>query len=73
LSGNIEQGTKEPAARLVTLREHKYVCILFSLLPEAKSKEKHDVGDPMPELIMSSPYVHSKVDSTTFTTGNPWP
>ncbi len=27
----------------------------------------------MPELIMSSPYVHSKVDSTTFTTGNPWP
>jgi hypothetical protein len=24
LSGNIEQGTKEPAARLVTLNEHKY-------------------------------------------------
>ncbi len=27
----------------------------------------------MPELTMSSPYVHSKVDSTTFTMGNPWP
>jgi hypothetical protein len=34
---------------------------------EAESKEKHGVWDPMLELTMTSPYVHSRVDSNTFT------
>ncbi len=29
--------------------------------------------DPMPELTITSPYVHSRVDSSTNTTGNPMP
>jgi hypothetical protein len=29
--------------------------------------------DPMPELTLTSSYVHSRVDSITFTTGNPMP
>ncbi len=29
--------------------------------------------DPMPELTTTSPYVHSRVDSNTFTMGNPMP
>ncbi len=42
---------------------------------EADSKEKHGVWDSMPELTISSPYVHSRVDSNTFTMGlgNPMP
>jgi hypothetical protein len=36
-------------------------------------KEKHGVWDPMPELTITSPYVHSRVDSNTFTMGNPMP
>ncbi len=40
---------------------------------EAESKEKHRVWDPMPELTITSPYVHSRVDSNTFTMGNPMP
>ncbi len=39
---------------------------------EAESKEKHDVWDRMPELntyCITSPYVHSRVDSNTFTKG----
>ncbi len=35
--------------------------------PEAESNEKHGVWDPMPELTLTSPYVHSRVDSNTFT------
>ncbi len=38
---------------------------------EAESIEKHGLWDPMPELTMNSPYVHSWVDSNTFTMGNP--
>jgi hypothetical protein len=41
--------------------------------PEAESKEKHEVLDPMPELTIASPYVHSRVDSNTFIMGNPMP
>jgi hypothetical protein len=41
--------------------------------PEAESKEKHCVWEPMPELNITSPYVHSRVDSITFTMGNPMP
>jgi hypothetical protein len=29
--------------------------------------------DPMPELTITSPYVHYRVDSNTFTMGNPMP
>ncbi len=28
--------------------------------PEAEFKEKHGVWDPLPELTMTSPYVHSR-------------
>jgi hypothetical protein len=41
--------------------------------PEAESKEKHGVWDPMPELTIFSPYVHTRVDSNTFIMGNPMP
>ncbi len=34
---------------------------------EAESKEKRGVWDPMPELTINSSYVHSIVDSNTFT------
>jgi hypothetical protein len=40
---------------------------------EAESKEKHGVWDPMPEFTLTSPYVHSRVDSNTFTMCNPMP
>ncbi len=40
---------------------------------EAESKEKHVVLDPMPEPTITSPYVHSIVDSNTFIMGNPMP
>jgi hypothetical protein len=36
-------------------------------------KEKHGVWDPMPELTITSPYINSRVDSNTFTMGNPMP
>jgi hypothetical protein len=36
---------------------------------EAESKEKRGVRDPMPELTITSSYVHSN----TFTMGNPMP
>jgi hypothetical protein len=41
--------------------------------PEAESKEKHGAWDPLPELTITLPYVHSRVDSNTFTMGNPMP
>jgi hypothetical protein len=31
--------------------------------PEAEPKEKHGGWDPMPELTVTSPYVHYRVDS----------
>jgi hypothetical protein len=40
---------------------------------EADSKEKHGVWDPMSEWTLTSPNVHSRVDSNTFTTNNPMP
>ncbi len=39
---------------------------------EAESKEKYGVRDPMPELTITSPYVHSRVDSNTFYHGQPY-
>jgi hypothetical protein len=41
--------------------------------PEAEFKEKHGVRDSMPELTITLPYVHSRVDSDTFTIGNAMP
>jgi hypothetical protein len=38
--------------------------------PEAESKEKHGVWDLLPVLTITSPYVHSRVDSNTFIRGN---
>jgi hypothetical protein len=32
-------------------------------------RKKHGVWDPMPELTITSPYVHSRADSNTFTMG----
>jgi hypothetical protein len=32
--------------------------------PEAESKEKHGVWDPMPELTINSPYVHPESTPT---------
>ncbi len=40
---------------------------------EAESREKQGVWDPMPKLTINSPCVHSRVDSNTFTMGNPMP
>jgi hypothetical protein len=42
-------------------------------VPRAESKEKQGVWDPMPELIITSLYVHSRVDSKTLTMGNSMP
>jgi hypothetical protein len=39
----------------------------------SESKEKHGVWDPMPEFTLTSPYVDSRVDSNTFTMGDPLP
>ncbi len=41
--------------------------------PQAKSKDKHGALDPYAELTMTSPYVYYRVDSYTFTMGNPMP
>jgi hypothetical protein len=41
--------------------------------PEAEFEEKHGVWDPIPELIITSSYVHSRVDFNTFTMSNPMP
>ncbi len=40
---------------------------------ESESKEKYGVWDPMPEVTIISPYVDARVDSDTFTMGNPMP
>ncbi len=45
--------------------------IATTTVSEAKSKEKHVVWGPMPVLTITSPYVHSRVDSNIFTMGNP--
>jgi hypothetical protein len=43
------------------------------LIAKAESKEKHGAWSPTPELTITSPYVHSRVDSSTFPMGNPIP
>jgi hypothetical protein len=42
---------------------------LAFLKPEAESKEKDGVWDPMPELTITSPNVPSRIHSNTFTMG----
>ncbi len=49
------------------------IITISTCTPEVESKEKHGVWDPMPDLTITSPYVHSRVDSNTFTMGNPMP
>ena len=39
--------------------------------PEAESKEKPGLWDPMPELTLTSPYVDFRVDYNTCNMGNP--
>ncbi len=34
-------------------------------------KEKHGVCDKMPDLTITPPYIHSRVDFKIFTMGNP--
>ncbi len=48
----------------------QYVLYLYT---EAEPKEKHVVWDPMPELTITSPFVHSRVEYNTFTMVNPMP
>ncbi len=46
----------------------------YSFVTQKPNPKKNMVyGDPMPELTITSPYVHSKVDFNTFTMGNPMP
>ncbi len=42
---------------------------------EAESKEKHGVWDPYAgvDCNLTSPYIHSRAESNTFTMGNPMP
>ncbi len=49
------------------------LCYYLWSKVRGESKEKHSVCDPMPELIITSSYVHSRADSNTFTMGNPLP
>ncbi len=51
-----------------------FTSITYSIKnPEAKSKEKHGVWDPVPEFTIISSYVHSRADFNTYTMGNPMP
>ncbi len=72
-----EVGPKIPASLYVSKKVVSPIYLLSSLWvelnSEAESKEKHGVWDPMQELTITSPYVYSRVDSNTFTIGNPMP
>ncbi len=69
--GCIETETETPRRQ----RDYGGLLADFSWedIREAESKEKHGVWDPMPELTITSFYVHSRVDSNTFTMSNPMP
>ncbi len=56
----------------VTVVYYNYAASCVSSC-EAESREKHGVWDSMPELTITSPYVHSRDDSLTFAMGNPLP
>ncbi len=53
-------------------KKFSFLCT-FHVITEANPKGKHCVWDPTPELTISSPFVHSNVDSNTSTMGNPKP
>jgi hypothetical protein len=64
---------------LMTTSTHIFHGVYFlrgvkqqTVTAEAESKEKHGVWDPMPGVTITSLYVHSRVDSNTFTKGNPY-
>jgi hypothetical protein len=46
-----------------TFAQPYLILFKFCLSTEAESKEKHGVWYPMQELTITSPYVHSRVDS----------
>ncbi len=45
----------------------------FFMFQRPNPKKKYGVWDPMPELTITPPHVNSRVDSNTFTMGNPMP
>jgi hypothetical protein len=53
--------------------DHRRTRYKYTQVYPSKSKEKPGVLDRMPELTITSTYVHSKVDPNTFTMGNPIP
>ncbi len=53
--------------------EGKYQDYCNVCAARSRIQRKHGVWDPMPDLTIISPYVHSRVDSNTFTMGNPMP
>jgi hypothetical protein len=61
-----------PVIGLSYLLKTRYMEKVFNQT-EAESKDKHGVQDPMLELTITSPNVHSRVDCNTFTMGNPLP
>jgi hypothetical protein len=78
MCGNIKNRMVAPLLLRGTITEvllsHAMESTIFPRgKPEAESIEKHGVWDPIPELTITSPYVHSRVDSITFTMGNPMP
>ncbi len=62
-----------PLSFISTLGHATPTVPFISISTMAESKEKHGAWNPMPELTKTSPYVHSRVDSNTFTMGNPIP
>ncbi len=65
-SQNLSMGR---VAQLVEEKSNNYnYDILWAMgdsLPEAESKEKHGVWNPLPKLTITSPYVHSRVSTPT--------
>ncbi len=67
LAGQVRQPPTMPESNISPQSATK------NLATEAEYKEKHGVWDPMPELTITSPSVHYRVDSNTFTMGIPMP
>ena len=57
----------------LTVSRGEFLEVREYIIKIAESKQKRGVWDPMPELSITSPYVHSRVDSNTFTMGIPMP
>ncbi len=51
-------------------RFKKYITILLGWWQWAEAESKEMGWDHLPELTLTSPYVHCRVDSITFTMGN---